>query len=105
MNLRLDPPAGLHGTDAEKLTQLYSYLFRLSESLNIALDAAGKPENSEKTGGTGQNRAQLTAEETLRAALQAQEKTLLEAVENAAETAEKALAAHKNEPVYPVSVG
>ena len=36
-DIRLDPPPVLRGTAEEQLQQLYRYLFRLTETLNIIL--------------------------------------------------------------------
>ena len=57
-------------------------------------------------GGEQTLRAQLiAAEEDLQTQLRAQEAALSAAIENAAKTASENLAAHKNEPLYPLSVG
>ncbi|MBQ1985314.1 MAG: hypothetical protein II230_03285 [Clostridia bacterium] len=106
MRITLDPPAALHGTESEKFSQLYSYLFRLSETLNVALKAAETPAEGGKIGGEQALRAQLiAAEEDLQTQLRAQEEMLSGAIESAAKTAAENLAAHKNEPLYPLSVG
>lgn len=106
MRITLDPPAALCGTESEKFSQLYSYLFRLSETLNVALNAENTPAEGGKTGGEQTLRAQLIAvEEDLRTQLHAQEAALSAAIESAAKTASENLAAHKNEPLYPLSVG
>lgn len=106
MRISLDPPAVLHGTESEKFSQLYSYLFQLSETLNIALNAENTPAEGGKMGGEQALRAQLVAvEEDLQTQLRAQEEVLSAAIESAAQTASENLAAHKNEPLYPLSVG
>ncbi len=83
MNFRLDPPAELRGTADEKLRQIYTYLFCLSENLNVSLKAMNVPEDqgNSQRGAAGEN------------ALYAQIKNT-----------EEALEAHKKAPVYPVSV-
>ena len=106
MRITLDPPAALCGTKSEKFSQLYSNLFQLSETLNVALNAENTPAEGGKMGGEQTLRAQLIAvEEALQTQLRAQEAALSAAIENAAKTASENLAAHKNEPLYPVSVG
>lgn len=38
MSLHVEMPPALHGSGAEQLQQLYGYLFRMAEQLNVAMD-------------------------------------------------------------------
>jgi hypothetical protein len=38
MSIKIETPPGLKGTPEQQITQLYSFLFRLSENLNVALN-------------------------------------------------------------------
>lgn len=42
MGIRVETPAALKGTPEQQLLQMYSYLFRLSENLNVALNSLNK---------------------------------------------------------------
>ena len=42
MGVMIETPPGLKGTNEQQLIQVYSYLFRLSESLNVALNNLNK---------------------------------------------------------------
>lgn len=44
MSIKIETPPGLKGTTEQQLSQVYAFLFRLSESLNVALNTL-TPEN------------------------------------------------------------
>lgn len=44
MGIRIETPPGLKGTPEQQLSQMYAFLFRLSENLNVALNTL-TPEN------------------------------------------------------------
>lgn len=95
MQIRVERPPELRGSEDEKLQLLYTYLFRLSENLGVALNREGTAMQSVSGAGAGDAlRAQLIyAEDTLRGELQSG----IAAVSGA-------LSEHKKEPVYPISV-
>lgn len=80
MSARIEIPAELRGTPEQQIKQLYTYLFRLSEYLNVVLNT---PEQSESITPDAQFDDEL--------------KGMI------AKTA-KDLEEHKTEPIYPVSV-
>ena len=47
--IKIETPAALKGTQEQQLLQVYSYLFRLSENLNIALNSLNKDNHSSAT--------------------------------------------------------
>ena len=80
MAARIEIPAELRGTPEQQIKQLYTYLFRLSEYLNVVLNT---PEQDDNTAPVAQ------PDEELKGMI--------------AKTA-KDLEEHKTAPIYPVSV-
>lgn len=51
-SINFQPPAGLHGSNEQQLRQMYSYLFQMSEKLNVALSQVDEQIATGSSGGT-----------------------------------------------------